>query len=211
MKKDLNFVSQDKLIIIYAHIHVHYVENKQELYDILKQYKVHILSGHMHVNQHVIKENIHEHIQGTVCGAWWKGTVCPDGTPLGYGVYKVKGTNLEWFYKSVGFKKEYQYRTNVLNNNGQPELQVNVWNWYPEWKVEAWADESYTGIMDKINSFDLHAVVQYKGDKLPAGAAWIEPRATEHIFSVKIQPGIKKIKVKATDPFGNEYETVTDV
>ena len=49
------------------------------------------MSGHTHFNESWEQDNIIEHNHGTVCGAWWTGPICGDGTPRGYGVYEVNG------------------------------------------------------------------------------------------------------------------------
>ena len=45
--------------------------------------------------KNIIKNGIYEHNHGTVCGGWWTGPICEDGTPRGYGVYEVDGTTLK--------------------------------------------------------------------------------------------------------------------
>ncbi len=57
----------------------------------LEPFNAHLISGHTHENEHVFEGGIHEHIHGAVCGAWWSGPICYDGTPNGYGVYEIKG------------------------------------------------------------------------------------------------------------------------
>ncbi|MFQ7386354.1 MAG: calcineurin-like phosphoesterase C-terminal domain-containing protein [Alistipes sp.] len=36
-------------------------------------------------------KEIFEHITGTSCGAWWRSTVCTEGTPIGFGIYRIDG------------------------------------------------------------------------------------------------------------------------
>jgi hypothetical protein len=67
------------------------VQNREALYRLLEPYKAHVLSGHTHESEHVFEGGVHEHVHGTVCGAWWSGPICYDGTPNGYGVYEVRG------------------------------------------------------------------------------------------------------------------------
>jgi hypothetical protein len=209
LRKDLSYVSPNKLIVLCTHIPVTYgIENKRELYEILKPFKVHVMSGHMHINQNFIEDNVYEHVHGAVCGAWWSGSVCTDGTPLGYAVYDVNETELNWYYKSVGFEKEYQVRATVKNSNGRKILNVNVWNWDPTWKVECWADGSYSGAMNRVNYFDAMAVAQYAGDQLPYGQPLIEPTKTDHLFSSVLPSATKNVRVLATDPSNREYEVV---
>ncbi len=100
--------AKDQLLIINLHIPVHNaVKNNSALYALLTGYKnVHIMSGHTHYNVNKITDGIYEHNHGAVCGAWWTGPICEDGTPRGYGVYEVDGTELKWYYKSTGFGED---------------------------------------------------------------------------------------------------------
>lgn len=208
LKKDLSFVGKDKLVVVCVHIPVHNsVENNQALYDILKPYQVHIMSGHTHYNNNVIKENVYEHVHGTVCGAWWTGPVCGDGTPPGYAVYEVNGTELSWYYKSVDHDKNHQIRAMIHpNDSGQKELFANVWNWDPSWKVEWMVDGINKGLLPQEHGFDPLAVALYKGDQLPKSRVFVEPKKTEHIFKAIVPQDARQIKVVATDRFKNKYE-----
>ena len=214
LKKDLSFVPTESLVVLCAHIPVHSVENKQALYDILAPYKVHIMTGHTHHNNNYINGNVYEHVHGTVCGAWWMGPVCEDGTPPGYAIYEVKGTELSWFYKSTGQEKDFQVTTQIFSDeNGNQKVQANVWNWDHQWKVEWWADDTYQGQLKNVKDFDPLAVALYKGDQLPKGGrTFIEPIKTEHVFPVTNLPsGAKQIKIVATDAFGNKYQSLATV
>jgi hypothetical protein len=210
LKKDLAFVPTDKVVVLCLHIPVHNaVENNQALYEILKPYKVHIMSGHTHYNNNVIKDNVYEHVHGTVCGAWWTGPICGDGTPPGYAVYEVNGTELTWHYKSTGYGSNYQISGSFEDKlNGERELTANIWNWDPAWKVEWQLDGNHQGMLPRVTDFDPLAVRLYKGDQLPAGRAFVEPRRTEHIFKAKIPAAARQIKIMATDRFGNNYEYI---
>lgn len=207
LKKDLAFVPKDALLIVSLHIPVyHSVENKQALYDILAPFKqVHIMSGHTHWNSNNIKDNIYEHVHGTVCGAWWTGPVCEDGCPDGYAVYDVKGTELQWYYKSTGHPKEHQLSLYVKKAAGGDQLVANVWNWDKEWKVNWSIDGKDQGALQPHPGNDPLAEALYAGPTLPAGRHFVEPHLTEHLFVGELPAGYGKINVTATDRFGNVY------
>jgi hypothetical protein len=209
LKKDLAFVPKERLLVICAHIPIHAVENKQALYDIIKDYNVHVMTGHTHYNNNIIKDNVYEHVHGTVCGAWWTGPICGDGTPPGYAIYEVNGTDIKWHYKSVGKHKNHQIRTIVENTaNNERELFANVWNWDPTWKVEWQVDGVNRGLLPQQADFDPLAVSLYKGGQLPKSRPFVEPKKTEHMFKVAIPQGSREVKVVATDRFGNIYEAI---
>lgn len=164
------------------------------------------MSGHTHYNNNYTKNGVYEHVHGTVCGAWWTGPVCGDGTPRGYGVYEVKGNELSWYYKSTGESKDYQFSVHTEELTNQKRLMVNVWNWDAEWKVEWWANGKYMGKMEATKGFDPLTVKLYKGDKLPQGRTFAEPKRTDHLFMAHVNPEINNIKIKVTDRFGKVYQ-----
>jgi hypothetical protein len=207
LQKDLSFVPKDKLIVLCVHIPVHNgVENNKDLYTVLQDRKVHIMSGHTHYHRNVIRDNIYEHNHGTVCGAWWTGPICGDGTPCGYGVYKVKGTELEWHYQSTGESADHQLKLFLTDESTeQKQLQVNIWNHDPAWKTEYWIDGMSKGALQQFDGFDPLAYATLLGPELPKPRGFAEPRKTEHMFKASIPVTAREIKVTATDRFGKKY------
>ena len=53
--------------------------------------------------------------------------------------------------------------------------------------------------------FDPLSVKLYKGDKLPNGRTFAEPKKTDHIFVAHFEPSVKKVKVVVTDRFGEKF------
>nr|WP_121269404.1 calcineurin-like phosphoesterase family protein [Pedobacter schmidteae] len=212
LAKDLKYVAKDQLLIINLHIPVHNaVKNNAGLYALLEGYKnVHIMSGHTHYNLNKITNNLYEHNHGTVCGAWWTGPICEDGTPRGYGVYEVNGTDLKWYYKSTGFEKSKQISVYVEQLNNQKRIIANVWNWDPEWKVEYFLDDKAMGALEQQKGYDPLAVQLYKGDKMPVTRSFAEPRKMDHLFMAHFSPSVKSVKVVATDRFGEKYTVIAD-
>lgn len=205
LAKDLQYVKKDDLLFICLHIPVfNQVKNNKDLYRLLKPFKnVHILSGHTHYNQNNITDNVFEHNHGTVCGAWWTGPICEDGTPRGYGVYNVEGNQVKWHYKCVESDKSNQLSLFIDEDK---KLTANVYNWDPKWKVEYWTDGQYKGVLKNQHGLDPVATRLYLGDKLPAGRTFPEPRETDHLFITALGTNVKKVKVVATDRFGDKYE-----
>lgn len=183
------------------------VSNRKQLYKILGPYKVHIMSGHTHFNESWEEGNIMEHNHGTVCGAWWTGPICGDGTPSGYGVYEVNGSEIQWYYKSTGKNKEHQLRVydrgRDLTAPGQ--VAANVWNWDKSWRVEWMEDDQPKGLMEQRVGLDPWAVELYTGPSTPNKHEWVEPTLADHMFYATPSASAKKIAVKATDRFGKVY------
>ena len=108
-----------------------------------------------------------------MCATWWwtghetKGVhICQDGTPGGYTVLKVDGTDIKWEYKAIGFPLDYKFRSydrnsiaitaetwtpkaneahvDILNQyntqwratSSDNYVYLNIWNYDPSWKIE---------------------------------------------------------------------------
>jgi len=227
LEKDLSFVPHGSTVMVCLHIPTNtgdakrrqlaedelggVVSNREHLYALLKQYNVHILSGHTHWNENWEKDNIMEHNHGTVCGAWWTGPICGDGTPNGYCVYEVNGNDVSWYYKATGKQKDHQLR--IHGKGAVPEnpkaIMANVWNWDPKWKVEWMEDNMPKGVMQQYMGYDPVAYDFFIGPDKPARHKFTEPNLTDHLFIAEPSANARLITVKATDRFGNVYtETI---
>jgi hypothetical protein len=224
LEQDLAHVKPGSTVVVSLHIPVNtgaqrrnklseepiggVVSNRKELYRILKPYKAHIMSGHTHFNEKVFEGDIIEHVHGTVCGAWWTGPICYDGTPNGYGVYEVNGSDIQWYYKPVGQERTHQFRVYPVGAvKEKPEaFAVNVWNWDPQWRVEWFEDGKNMGAMKQEISFDPLSVELHLGAEKPAKRAWVDPVLTDHMFFAQASQASKKITVQVTDRFKNVYK-----
>ncbi|NCD72350.1 calcineurin-like phosphoesterase C-terminal domain-containing protein [Mucilaginibacter agri] len=183
------------------------VSNREQLYKILAPYKVHIMSGHTHMNENWERDNMMEHVHGTVCGAWWTGPICTDGTPEGYAVYEVKGDDITWYYKATRKPKEYQlkiYEKGRLKTSPNAVV-ANVWNWDSKWKVQWFEDGVLKGDMEQKVDFDPWSLELYEGPQMPKKHKFVEPTLTDHLFFATPSAGAKTIKVVAIDRFGSSY------
>ncbi len=153
LEKDLRYVPKGSTVVVALHILTNtgdkrrhkkkeeemggVLTNRKALYELLKPYKVQIVSGHTHWNEVWEKDNITEHNLGTVCGAWWSGPICGDGTPNGFGVFEVDGDEISWYYKSTGHEKQHQlrlYKPGADKDNALAFI-ANVWNYDKRWHV----------------------------------------------------------------------------
>lgn len=213
LKKDLSYVPADHLIIVCVHIPIHNgVKNNAEFYEIIKGRNVHVMSGHTHYNVNVIKNNVYEHNHGTVCGAWWTGPICGDGTPCGYGVYTVKGNELSWHYQSTGKEADHQISLHLNDKDAAAkQLVVNIWNHDAEWKTGYSIDGVNKGKLEQIEGFDPLAYATLLGPDLPKPRGFAEPKKTKHLFKIDVPAGAKAIKVTATDRFGKTYTSTQNI
>ncbi len=207
LAKDLAYVPADNLVIICMHIPLHSgTKNRDMLYDLIKGRNVHVMSGHTHYNENIIENNIYEHNHGTVCGAWWTGPICGDGTPNGYGVYTVKGSELSWHYKSTGKDPEHQMSIAASDYNAeQKQILVNIWNYDDAWKTAFAIDGKPMGALEQFEGFDPLAYKTLLGPALPAIRGFAEPRKTNHMFKALVPVTAKNIQVTVTDRFGKIF------
>ncbi|GAA4335456.1 calcineurin-like phosphoesterase family protein [Flaviaesturariibacter amylovorans] len=222
LEKDLALVKPGSTVVLSVHIPTNTgaarrtgktdelggsVSNRKQLYKLLAPFKTHIMSGHTHFNESWEEGNLMEHNHGTVCGAWWTGPICGDGTPGGYGVYEVDGSEIRWYYKSTGQPKEHQLRIYGRGaSKEQPnEIVANVWNWDPAWKVEWWEDGQAKGAMQQRTGLDPWAVELYAGPQLPAKHKFVEPTIADHLFVATPAATAQRVTIKATDRFGNVF------
>lgn len=186
------------------------VMNRELLYRLLEPYDAHVLSGHTHENEHLFDGGVHEHVSGTVCGAWWSGPICGDGTPNGYSVYEIRGSQVSWCYKSTGLGFEHQIRAypRGADPKAPDEIVANVWDWDPAWSVIWYEDGERKGEMAQRTGHDPLSVRLHTGPDLPPRREWVEPYLTRHLFYAPASRAADKITVEATDRFGRVYSTV---
>jgi calcineurin-like phosphoesterase family protein len=183
------------------------VNNREALYRLLEPYRAHILSGHMHEHEHVFEQGTHELVSGTVCGAWWSGPICADGTPNGYTVLEVDGSSVTWRYKCTGHPAEHQIRPYPRGADPQSphEIVANVWDWDPEWTVTWYENGEPRGPMARRVGRDPRSVELHTGPSLPPRRKWVEPYPTAHLFYAPAAAGARALRVEARDRFGRTY------
>ena len=226
LQADLQLIEKGRRVVVFVHIppycttHLRWgnkkpeksmvVNNRQALYDVLAPYKSHIIAGHQHESEHVVDGGIPTHIAGAVCGAWWTGPVCADGTPNGYAVYEVNGEEIAWRYKATGEAADLQIR--AYDRGTDPaalsEVIANVWDWDPAWSVVWYEDGIRKGKMEQRRGFDPLASQLYRGPEIPRKHPWADPWQTDHLFRAAVAPATNEVRIEATDGFGRVYTAV---
>jgi hypothetical protein len=146
-------------------------------------------------------------VVGTVCGAWWTGPICHDGTPRGYAVYEIDGEAVEWRYKSTGHEPDHQMRLypKGADPTAPDEFLANVWDADAEWTIVWYEDGVRTGRMARRVGTDPMSKQLYEGSDKPQKNSWADPRPTGHLFYAPFNPDANTIRVEATDRFGRTY------
>jgi len=255
LRKDLASVPNGTPLVVTMHIPLYTKDGKYNLKeastlaDILKPYpEVHLYTAHTHTvyNEDGLgTDHLFEHNAGSVCGTWWwSGKETPgvhigqDGSPGGYTILDVTGTDFKWQYKATGKETDFQFRTYdrneillsadkyVPNSNGtykwEPsrwgsassanEVYVNVWNWDPSWKVEV-TENGMPLTVSRIVSGEkdpLH-LIAYTAKRINKNSKpTFETNTTNHLFKVTASSATSTLDIKVTDRFGNVYtETMT--
>lgn len=230
LKQDLSYVSKDKLLILCVHIPLYYSTSKQKVgavLDLCNQFaECHIMSGHTHKMINSPKpgsrENIYEHTHGAVCGAWWWSTVNTDGTPNGYGIYKVEGNHIsDWKYKGVNMEETEQirmYRGNLpymdgyavqfsFPSTGSGDIWANVWNWDSGWSVDVYENGVKTGSMSRYsNGSDAWAAGYHIGVAGRSNSGTYNPTNITHMFKYTLKDAsCTDVEIRATDRNGRTY------
>lgn len=220
---DLARVERGRPVVVFAHIPffstlwrrrgtaeppvASVVTNREAVYRLLEPYRALLLTGHLHESDYVTEGGTVERNHGTVCGAWWTGDICYDGTPSGYGVYEVDGARIRWRYQATGRPAGHQLR--VYSRGADPlapeEIVANVWAWEPGWRVVWYEGGERRGEMARRTGLDPLAVRLHGGPDLPAKRAWVDPVPTAHLFYAPVPAGGRDVRVEATDPWGRVY------
>lgn len=220
MEQDLKYVPKSSPVFVVMHIPASSTKklqynallpdetsNAQGLFDVLKGYDAHLITGHTHFNLNVcFNDSLMEHNTAAVCGIWWKANICMDGTPQGFGVYEVDGTHVKWKYVSAGYPDTYQFRAYpVGRDKDNPECIVaNVWNYDDLWKVQWLENGRLMGNMEQFTGYDPEAKA-ICADKKRVEYDWISPVTTTHLFKAVPKDEKADIEVRVTDRFGNVY------
>jgi 3',5'-cyclic AMP phosphodiesterase CpdA len=185
------------------------VNNREALYRLLEPFTAHVVSGHTHENDHNYDHGVHEHVSGTVCGAWWSGPICADGTPNGYSVYEVQGEDIRWRYKGTGLPADHQMRAYLpgADPRAPQELAANVWDADDGWTVVWYEDGERRGTMARRVGFDPVSVGIHQGEDAPPRRTWVEPYP-RYLYYAPISPSAREVRVDATDRFGRTYSAL---
>ena len=248
LRKDIAEIAPTTPVVISMHSPVYNetgtnrLTNSNTMLSILDGRQTHIMSGHTHIMYNVEKDDHFEHNAGAVCATWWwTGKETPgihmstDGTPGGYLVFNVDGTEFNWQYKATGKPITHQFRTfdrNEIHITAEKyvpsasetfaadflkmvgdyskastanEVLINVWDYDPAWKVEV--TENGTPLtVSKVTMKDPLHMIAYPAKRWNANKEpTFETGNTTHFFKVKASAPNTTLSIKVTDRFGNVY------
>ncbi|GGH13448.1 metallophosphoesterase [Sphingobacterium alkalisoli] len=170
---------------------------------------VKVLTGHYHVNYRVQQpsSNIMEYNIGAVSATWWwtgrsgyaGNHICKDGSPGGYAVLEAEEKNQKLYYKSIGFEKDYQFRSYDLNKvlinasihtpnasaafkdkvagfageyateKDDNQVLLNIWGYQDNWKITVTENGNELPYMRVRKKDPLH-IISYDTQRLNVNA-----------------------------------------
>lgn len=248
LAKDLSYVAKTTPVVVAMHAQVFYPTtsgfkidhdpvNTLQLFDILDGYTVRFVTGHTHKLFNVTPDapivdghNFREYNSGSVCASWWwSGNLTPgihigtDGTPGGYGIWDVTGTDFQCLYKSTGWPEEYQFRSYDLNNVHfsmadvplmPSDISASVKNAYMQY-VNAYPQNNDNEVLINIwnwNSDWTLSVVDENRKTLPYTEVWAYDPLHIAALSVKRfnNAGLKSTPSFITDKFTHFFKVKAD-
>lgn len=248
LAKDLSYVAKTTPVVVAMHAQVFYpttsgfkidhdLVNTLRLFDILDGYTVRFVTGHTHKLFNVTPDapivdghNFREYNSGSVCASWWwSGNLTPgihigtDGTPGGYGIWDVTGTDFQCLYKSTGWPEEYQFRSYDLNNVHfsmadvplmPSDISASVKNAYMQY-VNAYPQNNDNEVLINIwnwNSDWTLSVVDENRKTLPYTEVWAYDPLHIAALSVKRfnNAGLKSTPSFITDKFTHFFKVKAD-
>lgn len=248
LAKDLSHVDKTTPVVVAMHAQVFYPTtsgfkidhdpvNTLRLFDILDGYTVRFVTGHTHKLFNVTPDapivdghNFREYNSGSVCASWWwSGNLTPgihigtDGTPGGYGIWDVTGTDFQCLYKSTGWPEEYQFRSYDLNNVHfsmadvplmPSDISASVKNAYMQY-VNAYPQNNDNEVLINIwnwNSDWTLSVVDENRKTLPYTEVWAYDPLHIAALSVKRfnNAGLKSTPLFITDKFTHFFKVKAD-
>ena len=249
LKKDLASVPNGTPLVVTMHIPlftptgtVSFTES-QAFLDVLKAYpEVHLFTAHTHkvYNKDLLAtDHLFEHNAGAICATWWwTGKLTPgvhigqDGSPGGYTVMDVTGTDFKWQYKATGKETDYQFRTYDRNQihitkeaycpkytgtdfkpsiwgtaSSANEVYINVWNYDPKWTVEVTEDGKPLKVSQLVSGeLDPLHYIAYTTKRFSGNSTVSFPTDKNyHMFKVTASSATSTLDIKVTDRFGNVY------
>ncbi len=263
LKQELEFVEEERLIFVGMHAPLaSYLSpdatgintaDRRELFKLLSgRPNLYSVAGHTHTTEHVYfgKEDgfrgpgeFHHHVLSTVSGSWWSGpfdergvptTDQRDGTPNGYHILEIDGTDLKLRYKAAGRSASYQMRIlfdvafHGLTRDGMrdfragelfdgrmmkdqvpaAEILVNLFDGGPKSIVEFRIDEGEFLPMQRVLRKDPFMIEVFARNEATK-KSWLEATLSSHIYAADLpddlEVGVYTVSIRAQDEFGRVH------
>ena len=252
LKKDLEFVDKSTPIFVTSHEPLSDPDGTgwegelngkdadlNEFIGIFEGYDVRFLSGHTHNIYHrTYNPNFKEHNSGAVCASWWwSGYMTPgihiaqDGTPGGYTVWTINGTERAHYYQAALQSPDYQFRAYDMNKvkevinadasshstyqnkylkhiQGYDEnvILLNVWDYDEDWTITITENGTPLEVKEVGDRYDpLHIVAMTIPRMNKQNTETFSTCKWRHFFEAKASSADSPVTVTVTDRNGKVY------
>lgn len=214
IKRDLELIPKDQMVVLLMHIPLSEIGNRQELYRLIEQRPFCMSVSahyHRHIHQFIGREDgwlgpePHHHvINVTVSGSWWSGTpdergiphtLMADGAPNGYSIISFDGTKYALDFKSAGKPADYQMEIMApdvvaADRLAETEVSVNVFNGSERSTVEMrLGDDGPWIAMDRVEAVSPNYEETVRFERPLENGSFLplkDPQPSSHLWKAKI-------------------------
>jgi len=215
LEKYLTYVPKGSQLVIAMHSHFfawwektnNLIGNGERLMEICKDYKVNVLTGHMHRNHNIeIKPNFFENNVAASNGSLWVGEHNDDGTPRGYKVFESDGKTFSWYYKPISKSRNHQMEifNRGMSKYHPSKVVANIWDWDENWTVEMFEDGTPLKF-EKVDDSSPAYFQELKKIEKQANRIYEREYRTHWYFAAEPHKDSKQIKIIAKDGWGRTY------
>lgn len=259
LANELEYVDEQRLVFIATHAPLgsedgaYSTSNRERLFKLLAgRPNLYSVAGHTHTTDHVYfgaeegfsgPGTFHHHVLATVSGAWWSGPFDErgiaisdqrDGTPNGYHILEVEGTDLAVRFKGAGKPADYQmrimfdvahhhmgvdafrdFKAGVLLDGrmsadevAAASIVVNLFDGGPKSNVSYRINDGDYMPLERVLRKDPYILEQYSRHR-DVKKSWVQASASTHLFEAdlddSIEPGTHTVTVRAMDEFGRVH------
>jgi hypothetical protein len=237
LKNDLAKTPKDRLVVLMMHIPLlENVKERKEILQAIAPFKNTLsLAAHWHTQKHgflgkgqgwPLNTPHNCVVVGTTCGCWWSGeldevalpmALMADGTPQGYIVMSVDGTNYKLRYQVSRRPADYQMNITIPDGLASTETKgvevvANIFLGSEKSIVEMSVDGGpWTSMKrEERNDPNVDRIVALQNEKkLPASGSTIsDPEKCSHLWVGNLPylaSGMHVVTVRTTDVFGQTY------
>ena len=259
LERELEYVDKDRLVFIATHAPLgneagtYSTANRERLFKLLSgRPNLYSVAGHTHPTDHVYfgedegfdgPGTFHHHVLATVSGSWWSGPFDErgiavsdqrDGTPNGYHILEVDGTDLAVRFKGAGKPADFQMRIifdvahHQLDANGLRDFKhgqlldgrmsidevpaasiiVNLFDGGPKSEVAYRVNAGEYLPLTRTIRQDPYMLEQFNRHR-DTKKSWVEATPSTHLFEGDLDDGLAvgthTVTVRAKDEFGRVH------
>ncbi len=216
IRRDLELIPEDQLVVLMMHIPLNDVEDRQELYRLIEQRPATVsISAHTHYMEHRLIDKAdgwqgpkpHHHIVNvTVCGSWWRGNkdergiphaTMSDGGPNGYSIMEFDGKTYSLDFRAASRPADYQMNIYAPEAVEEDQLagtvvMANVFNGSPMTEVSMRVGrQGQWKPMERVTIDDPAFVAEKNRETSLSNRTWIDlpaPHPTPHMWRGMLPP-----------------------